>query len=239
MADDTARLDRADFQPQDEIDEVFSRANPNPARVGCPSQDALAAAAGKKLPIGDPTYEHLAKCSPCYREFRSLQLAASQQPRPPFVFGRTGWLATAAAVVLVAAGVVWLLRSDGMQPGRNAASGPSSVAAVAQPLQLDLRNYSVSRTDEQAPKEQPVRLVRGSLNLTMLLPVGSEPGTYDAQLLDSSLRSLASTTGQARIENFVTTLRTAMDLRSVPPGTYQLALRHQGDDWRLFPAFVK
>jgi hypothetical protein len=113
------------------------------------------------------------------------------------------------------------------------------MAAAAQPLQLDLRNYSVSRTDEQTPKQQPVRLVRGSLNLTILLPVGSEPGPYDAQLLDSSLRSLASTSGQARIEDFVTTLPTTMDLRSVPSGTYQLALRHQGDDWRLFPALVK
>jgi hypothetical protein len=131
------------------------------------------------------------------------------------------------------------LYSGEMQPPRSAASASATMAAAAQPLQLDLRNYSVSRTDEQTPKQQPVRLVRGSLNLTILLPVGSEPGPYDAQLLDSSLRSLASTSGQARIEDFVTTLPTTMDLRSVPSGTYQLALRHQGDDWRLFPALVK
>ena len=238
MADDAARLGPIDFQPQDEIDEVFSRANPNPTRAGCPSHDALAAAASKKLAIGDPTYEHLARCSPCYREFRRLQQAALQSSRRS-LFGRTGWFAAAAAVLLIVAGAVWLVRFGPMPLRQNVTSAPPSLAVAAQPLQLDLRNYSVSRTDEQAPKQQPVKLVRGSLNLTILLPVGSEPGPYDAQLLDSSLRSLASTTGQARIENFVTTLRTAMDLRSVPSGTYQLALRHQGDDWRLFPAFVR
>lgn len=238
MADDAARLGPIEFQPQDEIDEVFSRANPNPSRAGCPSHDALAAAASKKLPIGDPTYEHLAKCSPCYREFRRLQQAAQQSSRQP-LFGRTGWFAAAAALVLIAGGVVWLLHSVAIRSKQSVTSAPRSMAAAAQPLQLDLRNYSISRTDEQASKQPPVRLVRGTLNLTILLPVGSEPGPYDAQLLDSSLRSLASTNGQARVEDFVTTLRTKMDLRSVPSGTYQLALRHDGDDWHLFPALVR
>lgn len=238
MADDAARLGPIDFQPQDEIDEVFSRANPNPTRAGCPSHDALAAAASKQLPIGDPTYEHLAKCSPCYREFRRLQQTAQQSSRRS-LFGRTGWLTAAAAVVLIVGGAVWLLRPGGVRLTQGVAPAPPTMAAAAQPLQLDLRNYSVSRTDGQAPKQPPVELVRGSLNLTILLPVGSEPGPYDTQLLDSSLRSLSSTTGQARIEDFVTTLRTTMDLRSVPSGAYQLALRHQGDDWRLFPAVVK
>jgi hypothetical protein len=107
MADDAARRGPIEFQRQDEIDEVFSRANPNPTRAECPSRDVLAAVAGKKLPLRDPAYEHLAKCSPCYREFRHLQ-QASQQPGRRSAFGRAAWFSAAAAVVLIAAGVVWL-----------------------------------------------------------------------------------------------------------------------------------
>jgi hypothetical protein len=50
---------------------------------------------------------------------------------------------------------------------------------------------------------------------------------------------MASASGQAVIRNYITTLQTALDLRSLPPGAYQLALRRQGDEWRMFPAGLK
>jgi len=59
------------------------------------------------------------------------------------------------------------------------------------------------------------------------------------QVLDSELKSIASATGEAEIRNYITTLQSTIDLRSLPPGTYQLALRRQGEDWHLFPATVK
>ena len=58
---------------EDDLDEVLSRANPNPERIGCPSHETLVALARREQPIGDPAYEHLLKCSPCYREFRVLR----------------------------------------------------------------------------------------------------------------------------------------------------------------------
>jgi hypothetical protein len=42
----------------------------------------------------------------------------------------------------------------------------------------------------------PVSLPVGLVDLTLLLPVGSEPGTYDIQLLDSDLRSRATAAGE-------------------------------------------
>jgi hypothetical protein len=77
------------------------------------------------------------------------------------------------------------------------------------------------------------------LNATILLPVGSEPGAYEIQVLDSELRSQATASGQADIKNYITTLQTTLDLQSLPTGMYQLALRRQGDEWRMFPASVK
>jgi hypothetical protein len=67
--------DRSGFRSEDDIDKVLGSAYPNPERVGCPPHDVLAALAKRERPIGDPGYEHIVSCSPCYREFRSLQQA--------------------------------------------------------------------------------------------------------------------------------------------------------------------
>jgi glycyl-tRNA synthetase alpha subunit len=64
-------------------------------------RSALFAAAARRLgsrrerPIGHPAYEHVAKCSHCYREFRALQQAA-QGHRHTFtrhrrLLQRLGW----------------------------------------------------------------------------------------------------------------------------------------------------
>src|SRR4051794_13424816 len=93
----------------DDIDEVLSRANPNPERIGCPPRDTLVGLARRKQPIGDPAYEHLIKCSPCYREFRALQATAAGSPSGP-----RGWriaLSAAAALAVTVAGV-WWIRED-------------------------------------------------------------------------------------------------------------------------------
>jgi hypothetical protein len=66
-------LDSADSIISDDLDEVLGRANPNPARMGCPPGDVLATLARRGRPIDDPAYTHLSQCSPCYQEFRALQ----------------------------------------------------------------------------------------------------------------------------------------------------------------------
>jgi hypothetical protein len=105
--------------------------------------------------------------------------------------------------------------------------------------QLDLRKYTVMRGDQRQPEPEPISLPRGRLDLTLLLPVGSEPGQYDVQVLDSNLASRASTTGNAEIREYITTLHAILDVGVLPPGTYRLALRRRGEDWRLFPVDVK
>lgn len=86
---------------------------------------------------------------------------------------------------------------------------------------------------------EPVSLPRGSADLVILLPVGAEPGSSDVQLLDSDLRSQADAKGTAAIEDFVTTLRVRMDLGQLEIGRYQLAVRREGDSWRMFPAVLQ
>jgi len=204
----------------DEIDEIFGRANPNPTREGCPSHDELIALSRKKRAMSDPGYVHLTRCSPCYVEVRALQEARIIQRRQSWLK-----LAAAAVVVIALALGTWLVTRSNAPVG--------DVQA-----QLDLRPYALMRSETPGDRA-PLPLPRGRLTLTMILPVGFEPGAYEVQLLDSELASRASATGTATTENFVTTLQTTMDLSSVSRGAYQLAVRRTGQDWQLFPGEVQ
>jgi hypothetical protein len=95
------------------------------------------------------------------------------------------------------------------------------------------------RSESERQEQQPLSLIRDRLDLTILLPVGSEPGSYEVQILDSDLKSRASASASAAIRNFITTLQTTIDLHSLPAGAYQLALRREGEDWRLYPAKIQ
>jgi hypothetical protein len=47
---------------------------PNPARIGCPTDiNVLKALAAKKLRPSDPVIQHVAECSPCFREVMELR----------------------------------------------------------------------------------------------------------------------------------------------------------------------
>jgi hypothetical protein len=211
-----------EFKPEDEIDELFARANANPARTGCPPRNVLVALARKQRPIGDPAYEHLAKCSPCYLEMRQIQQQDRVRRRT-----RVIWLGAAAAAFLIAV-AVGLLRIN----SSGARGGPEIQTA------LDLRPYAITRGAGQPTERPPLSLPRGRTTLTLLLPTGSQPGPYEVQILDSNLMSRAAAVGSATLENHVTTLRVSIDTASLA-GQYQLAVRHTGDQWQMFPLTVK
>ena len=137
--------DATGFKAENEIDLVLGKANPNPGRVGCPPPDVLTALARRERPIDDPAYDHLIKCSPCYREVRALQ----QMPvvRASAVSSRT-WLAAVAAVVVVAIGAAlfFVSRSNRPTAGTEVTSRQSPQEELS--AQLDLRKFTVVRGDE-------------------------------------------------------------------------------------------
>jgi hypothetical protein len=189
--------------------------------------------ARRELPIGDPAYDHFAKCSPCYQELRTLQQARAAQARK-----RTWWATAAAAVLVLGIAGGWFLwpRTGGVAPTTTL---PESSRGPEVSARLDLRKYTVARSEQKQAQPEPVPVPRGRLNLTLLLPVGSEPGDYDVQMLDSELRSRASARGRAEIREYIITLNANLDVASLTPGAYQLAVRRQGEDWRLFPVELK
>ena len=200
----------------DEIDEIFGRANPNPNREGCPPKQVLIALARKQRPLDDPAYVHLTRCSPCYLEVRALQERFARERRR-----RMSALAAVAVLVLAMATGLWFVVAR--------RAGPDVRA------ELDLRPYALTRSEATPANREPLVLPRGRATLTVLLPTGSEPGEYEIQILDRSLASEASGAGTASIANYVTTLRTTLNLSSMGPGDYQLAVRRAGQQWQLFP----
>jgi hypothetical protein len=79
----------------------------------------------------------------------------------------------------------------------------------------------------------------GLLELTIYLPVGSEPGDYDLQILKQAGAPLWSGEGQAKSENPGVALRFKVDLSEAKPGSYFLAIRRRGWDWAYYPLAIR
>jgi hypothetical protein len=201
-----------------EFDELFGRAYPNPNRVGCPPRADLIALARRERPLGDPAYDHLKECSPCYLEGRAIQEADA---------GRRRILAwAAAAVVAVVAGTGAFILTNG---------GGTETEVRAQ---LDLRPHAIMRGESQTGRP-PLTLPRGRVSLSLLLPTGSDPGAYEVEIreLDSTPAVVAA--GQADLRNRVTILDVDVATGSLSPGAYQLAIRQSGTGWQQFPLRIE
>ena len=228
MARDNREGEPAAFRPEDEIDEIFARANPNTTRTGCPGNDVLRSAARKALPIDHPVFEHLARCSACYKEFRQLQqpVRVPSRLRPA--------LAAAAVVLMAVVGVTYF--------GRNHVIGlPSSpqTNAAAQPMLIDYRGESTTRSEAGDPARKSVTVPRANLDVIILLPTGSEPGQYELRLVDRAQQSRIAKQVSAPLKNFAVRMDINLDLRSVPSGVYALEIRRSGEDWDPHPLVIR
>ena len=94
-------------------------------------------------------------------------------------------------------------------------------------LRLEVRRLHVRVVQLAVP--------RADLILTLLLPTGSEPGSYEVEIRDSNATVRASARGDAELRNYVSTLEVAVSLGDLSPGAYSLAVRRDGNDWQQFP----
>ena len=166
-----------------QADEVFGRGYPNPERVGCPPREVLISLARRERPIGDPAYDHIKECSPCYLEGRAIQEADALRHRQRLLT----WAAAAVLALAVGAGA-WMFTRGG---------GAADTEIQAQ---LDLRPYAIMRGESKTTDRPPLQLQRGRVLLTLLLPTGSEPGPYEVEIRDSGAVSRASARGRRSSE---------------------------------------
>jgi hypothetical protein len=234
MTNGGQRPDPAGFRIENEMDLLFGRAHPNPTREGCPDPELLRRLAHRELPIGDPAYDHFAKCSPCYKELRVLQQADAAKVAA--VAKRRQMMIAAAAVVTLAIVGTWFA----LRPTDRAVPiAQPSTQAAPQSTRLDLRPLAVTRSDDRKPEAPPLEVPRGRVNATILLPVGAAPGIYEVRILDRDLTARATARGSAEIRDYVTTLEVGIDASALEPGDYQLALRREGGEWQMFPLRVR
>ena len=195
---------------------------PNPERRGCPGPDILKAIASRRLTLeeAEPFINHLAACSPCTREFSDF--------RKNFQRRRILRFAAIAAAVLIVVGVAtWLFLRHPAGPGR------------LQAVTLDLTNQLILRGPEENPPNPPLQLPRANLNLTVYLPVGSEAGTYEVQVLREPGQPVWSAQAEVKLENYKATLRARADFSNLKSGLYLLAIRQKGSSWTYSPLVLK
>jgi len=203
------------------FDTLYSSVEPNPDRVGCPPREALRELAMRTRPLSDPLWDHVMECAPCRVDVREMGRDRPVTPvRSPARFVGL----SAAAVLVFAIGLgAWMLTRG--------AGAPTAITG-------DLRPYAMMRSDRSQLAEPALDLPQRLVRLTLVLPNGSEPGAYDLEVRGGG-RTLASASGHARLQDFVTRLEGDIDLRSATRGPSQLAIRRTGEDWQLFPVQIR
>ena len=204
------------------LDTIYSSAEPNLDRIGCPAREALRALAMRARPLSDPLWDHVMECAPCRIDVREMgQGRASTPQRPPT--RSLSWVAAAVVVLGIGLGA-WLLTRGG--------GAPTGITG-------DLRPYAVMRSDRSQLTEPAFDLPQRLVRLTVVLPNGSEPGRYELELRGPDGSARATAWGGATLQDFITRLSADLDLRSAPRGASELAIRRTGEDWQLFPVRIQ
>jgi hypothetical protein len=215
------------LKPRDEIDELFGRTNPNPDRIGCPPREVLIALALRGRPIGDPAYEHLIKCSPCYLEVRGFQEAAKAERRRRLL-KTTAWVTAAAAVLLIA-----VTAGPNISP-RQRSQGDSELSFVPSSI------FALTLSHGACSNGATCRRFRWHADTARCCCACLPAQIQESTKYSSSIRSLLRKRQQRETPNSGTklVLQATLDLTTLARGSYQLAIRRNGQPWQMFPAQV-
>lgn len=237
------------------VAQYFGAKAPNRERIGCPDKSELTKLGRGLLDPADPLYDHVTGCPACFREAEAIRQSTGADAR------RRMWMVTGAAAAALLVGVFIFSRpakppADVVQTGPKSppvvepmppkmdlppASPPTKKATerpVAIVATLDLRAFTPARGTAPVASADTPRIRPQRQKLTLILPVASEPGSYTIRLMDSDLRPSSDTIGSAAVRDGRTILTLVLDA-SVKPGMYSLALKHEGDEWRLYPLEVR
>lgn len=178
--------------------------------------------ASHRVPLAEAEkwLDHLGSCSPCYRDFSQFQKAHQLRRRRTL-------LAIAASVLICASVVGWALVRW------------HNKTQTVQTAVLDLRNWSVPRGVEPNPGVKPLEVSPEASRLEILLPLGSSEGEYEVRITKQSGESLVTAIGTAKLSSGVSTLRVALRMSSLNPGTYVLQIRKAGLEWNSYPLVVQ
>ena len=104
---------------------------------------------------------------------------------------------------------------------------------------LDYRNDSVTRNEAGEPERPTRTLPRKKIDLIIMPPIGSESGSYELRLVGSTGQVILHRSMTGQMENFELRMRTNLDLRPLPRGSYLLEIRRAGEDWDPHPVLIR
>ena len=209
----------------------FSTAFPNPNRAGCPGTEVLRDIAFRKVDrsTAKQWHSHLMQCSPCFVEYVAFRDQARR-------LHRIRRLATAAAIAIVCVGLWFAYRAGIFHPSRTVQVAHGKITYL--PKHANLRDLAPLRGPEGKPLP-PLEFARNYVDLTLDLPIGSEPGQYEVEIAEQLDQPLVMATGTASLMNGVTELEVKLNLTTLRPGLYYLAVRQPGQTWAPFTVLLK
>jgi hypothetical protein len=209
---------------------------PNPERKGCPPAAEIGAMAKHQISLSgiEDRARHIATCSPCLRDYLNATERWKRRRRRVIAV-----LAAAAGLGIVLAGASLLAPPAPVSPSAPPSISEQIPADALRVATLDLRPLEPVRGGSEARAAAPV-LQRANLKLTVLLPVGSEPGNYEFEVRDQQDSPQIRGAAVAKIRNYITTIETTVDLRQVDTGSFKWAIRRLGEtNWRSYPLEVR
>jgi len=215
------------------VGEAVSANCPNPERIGCPGPAAVEAVVGRRLefPRFDDAVDHIATCAPCFAEYNRKR----QRSR----ILRAGAVMLGCAGLLVL-GLVWKHGPAKHPYPKEPVAKEASASAPALTATLDYRNWTTERSEQSRPRTtEPPHLTRGRFDLTIMLPIGTEDGSFTVQFRTNNNESVAEVTGTATWNGTAEALKIRADLRNVPAGSYTVAIQSPNSSVRLYPLVLE
>jgi hypothetical protein len=165
----------------------------------------------------------MSRCSPCFNDFVAFREQAKRSPRRRVIGS------VAAIVVLGLA--IWAVYRYIDQHRRSQVTYQTNL--------LDLREKSALRGVGANASVPPTELPRSALALSIYLPVGSEPGQYEVQIVEQPTRPLITAEGTAALRDHITVLKVKVDLQRLHSGLYLVGIRQAGWSWAFYPVVLK
>lgn len=197
---------------------------PNPERTGCPGLRVLDEVAAAPAPFKHPAYEHVKHCSPCLREMldmRAAKLLARSKRRHRL------YRIAIAAVLILAAGIGFMAwRSLGNRHERS--TEIASISHLKRTADLFENPGPPRGSGEPRPQGAPIYLPPAALELRVILPRFSRPGTYRIAICREHRAdtALVKAVGHTETDGRRQIVAVMLDLSELKPGSYWLATRN-------------